>query len=290
MLDARKENNTFMMKKHLIYLIFTLLATTVLVTAQIYLILNYYETDIALYASGTSLPTVFNISLVSCVVIVITSLFVMKNENFSETLPTVKSFTVFASAMCGLILSASVLMGFYKILMQDFSRPVSVQEIFNFISLICAAIASAYFFVLALKTEPYKIQNAFFGLFIVIWAAFRLMTEYFDVTSPLNNPIKILHQISYIAIMMFFLYEAGYSADIKKPKLYAVGGYLAIIFTFTSSLPIIILNISKLKFINTNTFSYIVELCLAFFVLVRMLTLYKKVNKKRRRYKHYYEK
>ncbi|MCL2517139.1 MAG: hypothetical protein FWF15_01120 [Oscillospiraceae bacterium] len=263
-------------KKHLIYLVFTLAVTALSVAFQLFLILNYYETDVSLYSIGTSLPDIFHIFLLVCTLIVLSSFFVIKKEGFGDTLPQIKSLTVFASSISGLMLLASILFGLYTFITGGVSNPISLQDIFNIFALICAAPASAYFIIIAVKTEPYKIRTSFFGLFIVVWSAFRLISEYFDVASPINNPLRILHQLSYIIIMIFFLYEAGYSANIKKPRLYAMGGYLALIFVFTSSLPVIILNFSKLKIINVNTFSYIIEFCLGFFVLVRMLTLNQK--------------
>jgi len=261
-------------KKHLIYLIFTLSITIISIAFQLFLIYNYYETDVSLYSTGTSLPKIFHISLFVCVLIILSSILIFRKDSFGDELPKIQSLTVFASSICGFILAASILIGLYNVLTSNFTG--SLQDVFNLISLLSAAPASAYFFIIALKAEPYKVQTSVFGMFIVAWSGAQLISEYFDVTSPINNPLRIMHQLAYITLMIFFLYETGYSANIKKPKFYAMGGYLALLFVFTSCLPIMILNISKIKIINTDTFSYIVEFCLAFFVLIRMLTLNQK--------------
>lgn len=141
--------------------------------------------------------------------------------------------------------------------------------------LVFSAPAAVYFLVIALKKDPYKKPTAMFGFCVVLWSAANLMGEYFSVETPMNDPVRIIHQLSYIVIMLFFIYDAAHSADIHKPVQYQFFGYLAIIFISLSSIPAIVLNQFNLKPFTINMMSCYVEFCLLLFVICRMVSIKK---------------
>lgn len=265
--------------KHKIYLIFSLATAVVFTILQTDLLYFFYDADVFLYSAETNLPNIYGAILLLCIVLIATSLIFFRKESFPDQITEPKSVTVFISAVCGIVFLIAFGYNMFYYISNINTIEFSLHVVVKLVASICAAPSAAYFLVIALKKNPYKNPTAMFGLCIVIWAALNLIGEYFNMNTPLNDPVRILHQISYIGIMLFYLYDAGYSADIRKPVLYQMYGYLAIIFIAISSIPAIILNLFNLKPLSSiDIMSYYVEFCLVVFIICRMFTIKKPPN------------
>ena len=259
--------------KHSAYLIFSLIAAAVFTFIQTDLLFLHYETEIFLFSTETNLPNILYPALAVCAAVIATSMIIFRKETFPNQITEPKNVASFISAFCGL--SFLVLFGFnmYKVIINLDAFVMAAPSILKLIASVLGLPAGMYFLIIALKKNPYKNPTAFFGLGVVLWGICNLMGEYFTMNSPLNDPVRIIHQLSYISIMIFFMYDAAYSAEIYKPVLYQMFGYLAIIFISFSSIPAIILDISHLKPLSIDIMSCYVEFCLLLFVICRMVNI-----------------
>jgi len=261
--------------KHRVYLILSVVTALVFTVLQTDLLFFHYETDVMLFSAETAQPDIMYPILAICIAVIATSLFFFRKEAFPDQIVKPKSLTVFISAFCGF--TFLVLFGynmFHFITGLD-TFTLSLNSGLKFASYILAVPSSLYFLVIALKREPYKKQTAVLGFCVVLWATLNLMGEYFGMNSPMNDPIRIIHQISYISIMLFYLYDAAHSAEIHKPVLYQLFGYTAIILISFSSIPAIVLSLLKLKALPIDMMSCYVEFCLLLFVICRMFSIKK---------------
>lgn len=261
--------------KHRIYLVFSLIIAAVFTFLQTDLLYFFYDTDVFLFAADTELPQIYYTALLICVLLVASSFIFFRKETFPEQLPQTKSITVFVSSLCGCILLILFIIKIYNLVINIEYIAWNLHSGLKLLAALCAVPAAIYFVVIAIKKDPYKKTTAILGFFVVLWATFNLMGEYFNMNTPLNNPVRVLHQISYISIMLFFLYDAGYSADIRKPVLYHLYGYLAILFISLSTIPTIILNLFNLKAVTIDLMSCYVEFNLLLFIICRMFSIKK---------------
>ena len=261
--------------KHRVYFILSVIIAAVFTFLQTDLLFLYYETDISLFSAATNQPGIMYPILAACALIIATSLIAFRKETFPAYIVKPNALTVFISAFCGFTLL--VLFGYkmYDLIINLDAFTLSLHSGLKLAGNIAALPASLYFLVIALKKDPYKNPTAVLGFFVVIWAILNLMGEYFNMNSPMNDPVRIIHQISYISIMLFYLYDAAYSAEIYRPVVYQTFGYTAIIFTAFSSVPAIVLNLFKLKTLSVDMMSCYVEFCLFLFVICRMISVKK---------------
>ena len=261
--------------KHRVYFILSIIIAGVFTFLQTDLLFLHYDIDISLFSNATNQPDIMYPLLAVCILIIATSLIAFRKETFPEQIVKPNSLTVFVSAFCGL--TFLVLFGYnmFQFVINLDTFKLSLYTGMKLAGNITALPASLYFLIIALKKDPYKKQTAVFGFLVVIWAIFNLMGEYFNMNSPMNNPVRIIHQISYISIMLFYLYDAAYSAEIYRPVVYQTFGYTAIIFTAFSSIPAIVLNLFNLKTLPIDMMSCYVEFCLFLFVICRMMSIKK---------------
>lgn len=265
--------------KHMPCLILSLIIAAAAVVIQTVFIIKYYDTEIFLYSAGSVFPVIFNVGLFICAVLLFSSVIINRKLPFPDSLPPIRSASVFCASLCGFSFFTAFILSVYDMIsknstVSDAGMPAS----FAFIAAVCAVPSAVYFFIIAIKRDPYKNMTAVFGFGVVVWAAAKLMGEYFNMTNPLNNPLRILHQLSYSAVMLFYLYDAAYSAKIKKPVSYYTFAYLSIPFIAVSALPCIILNVSRIKTVPVDIASCFVEFCLMLFIIARMLSVSKNKN------------
>jgi|GEM_PF-1819849 hypothetical protein len=259
--------------KHGLYLIFSIAVAVVFTFIQTDLLYFHYETDIFLFSAETNTPVILYPILVACIVFIATALISLRKETFPAQITESKNVTIFLSVFCGLVFLMYFGYHMYQFVIDIDNFVMSAHSTLGLAASVFAAPASVYFFILALKKNPFIKATTPFGLCVVLWAILNLMSEYFYMNSPLNDPVRIIHQISYIAIMLFYLYDAGYFAEIYNPVLYQVYGYSAIILISLSSIPAIILSLSNLKPLSIDMMSCYVEFCLLLFVICRMISI-----------------
>lgn len=83
--------------------------------------------------------------------------------------------------------------------------------------LLAASIPTALYFVYIPFEDSYLKLCDIFGFFPPIWNAFLLLRIYFDKTAAINDPLRILCQISVVAVMLALLLELRFrlGKDVK---------------------------------------------------------------------------
>ena len=106
----------------------------------------------------------------------------------------------------------------------------------------------------------------------IIWATIYLMT-YFDMSSPLNSPIRVSNQLSLITIMLYFTFEARYLLGKPKPRFYFPVALLAILFIPMSAVSDVILTFAGIRPSTQETVFRIAEVAIMLFITARLRSI-----------------
>ena len=110
-----------------------------------------------------------------------------------------------------------------------------------------------------------------FGLATVILLAFYASYLYFDTTLPINSPNKIVDQMAYILSALFFLYEIRISLGRECWHIYMTLGFLSALFTSYSSIPSLLIYLTKGISPSNNIYETALTLALFIFVISRII-------------------
>lgn len=184
-----------------------------------------------------------------------------KKVSFTN-IPAANVPTTFASVLTGLLILASAV--FTVISGSELSKISTAAVVFSFIS-------AVYFIVL-----PFANGKSFMALFSfspAIWAALKLLEEYFREGEPINSPIKIVNLTMFAFLLLFFAEEIRFGIGRQIPGVYYFCILSAIAFTGNAVLP-------KLAIILTDNSLFefsVIDWCLCaavfMFLLARLSAL-----------------
>ncbi len=195
--------------------------------------------------------------------------------------------TLFAAMSGGLLFTFS----FIKILTHiiDASKSsagISLKTLFKgapnsikLFMLIASIPAAAYLILSAVSKKSSGTKLTVLGFFPVIWSAFCLLMIYFDRTTAINNPTKILAQLALAAIMLFFLTELRIRVEKPHLGLYFAAGCAAFVLGFSYSVSMIIGDIAGITGLASDMLLCITVLFSSLYALARVMALEKTANK-----------
>lgn len=107
------------------------------------------------------------------------------------------------------------------------------------------------------------------ALFLCGYAAFL----YFDPSLPKNAPTRIVDEMTYLFAAVFFLYEARISLGRRLMRAYVSFGLCAMLLSAYSSIPTLIVYLSKGSMISHSLAECILTLSLFVYILLRLCML-----------------
>jgi hypothetical protein len=248
-----------------LYFIITAFLSAAAGLLQAYLFLVYYDGELNLYKTGTRLPEIFYICVLICALFCASSYFIFKKNGGPANLPQAGRVITFTAVLSGLLLLFSALFSAYYYFKGFYTGITPLRAA----AYIAAVPASFYFIITAMSRSPKRNITVLLGISTIIWAALYLMCIYFDMTSPLNSPIRILNQLSLITIMLYFTFEVRYLLGIPRPKLYFPTALLAVLFISISSGSDIILMFTSVRTSSQETVFRITEAAVMLYIASR---------------------
>lgn len=209
------------------YSLFSLTGIAVILRACALLLA--YETDAGYFSLSTPLPAISNALLILSLLWAFSMLIFMPRDLLADALPDYSGCSVFASALCGFCLIFYAAISFLAAYRGDvaFHSDTFLRDrILHYLICAAALLAGLYFLAAlkpALRTHHLRIL---LGFFVPLWALFTLARCYFDLDHAMNNPIKIMLQMAFIGIMLFFLQELRVLMGQAQPRL-------GLVFSFT---------------------------------------------------------
>lgn len=249
----------------LFFIITVVLAAIATICQTIIFYKNYDETT-NLYNKDAFFPGIFYTAVFITVLFCAASYFIIKDNPMTRILPSADRFTIFAALLSGLQLGASVLFNGYYYMSEIYTGMTTLRAAV----LITAVPAAVYFLLTALSRKQKRIPVILCGFCLIIWAALYLMCIYFDMTSPLNSPIRILNQLTLITVMLYFIFEIRYLLGIPKPRLYMPSALLAILFISISSISDLFLTFTRFRSTGPDTVFRIAEIAVMLYIAARL--------------------
>lgn len=270
-------------------------AGAVLLTAwQVVMMGFFYDSQLHFFEEGAAL------TVLQCLVVLVLLLAAVggvllsrKSVRCSGTLPALSSAEALLSALCGFFLLATVIMQLIysvsglDVEKYDISRSVFLaflsrtgesavlSQTLQSVALLCALPGSFYFLYPAFSEKPKESVRAAFGLFFLVWAALSVLVTNFQMDIPMNSPERLGSMAALVCILLFtvseqrFLYGRG-----KLGALYATGT-LAMAFAFADGLSSLLYAFAGRLEMGISTIYACVELSLALYAAVRLLSFAK---------------
>ncbi|MHB1154752.1 MAG: hypothetical protein ACYCWE_19155 [Eubacteriales bacterium] len=233
---------------------------------QTILFYSDYDEKLNLYNTGVTLPGILYIAVFIAALFCAAAYFITKDNAQTQILPPPDRFVVFAAILSGFQLLASVLFNLYYYMTGMYTGMTSLRTAV----LITAIPAAVYFIITAMSRNPKKTVLILCGFFTIIWAALYLMCIYFDMSSPLNSPIRVLNQLSLITIMLYFIFEIRYLLGKPRPRFYLPASLLAMLFISLSSVSDLLLTFAGFRTSTNDTVFRIAEVAILLYITARL--------------------
>ena len=210
-----------------------------LISGIILTMFNYffYDFNLTLYAHGAPVFAIYTI-FISTILFFFTSFFTLKTDLLPLVYPkrNQRLCSVFL-LLCALTLCATVLFG---LLGSSKDRLITLFHTENLmlaaasalikISLVLAVPAAAYFFVSFISDKVMPV----FSMFAGAWALVYMMRVYFDMSTVVMDPLRMLTTASAAAVALFMVVETRVGMERPSPRAYVFAGLCAAFICFVS--------------------------------------------------------
>ena len=241
---------------------------------QLFLVLRYYEPEVYLYAHGTILADIFNVALALFVIGVLVYFLAVKKDSYPDTLAKTSIITKSFSLLCGvgmLALGISQLQIYIK-RTSDMAYIVQRQDKFIMWSGILAIAAFIYFILVALELKQTAGLLPWAGCVVIIWHILYLLAVYFDMTNPLNNPLRLINEFALVGAMMYIVAEIRFLVGVPKKGFYISTSVIAFTLLMASSVSNIAYLIRINSALSSDMICFIYQLFMAGYIVTRLIS------------------
>ena len=229
-------------------------------------LITVYEGDKGVYVAGDLFGHAVGIFLlVSAVLVFVTNLFLPRMaEQKLLSIPPCCNVTAFLSAMCGCSAVAASGLALTEKGATEGAMGVVVK-----LMLLLSVPVIFYFILMALNHKHVTLLTVL-SFTPVLWLALMLMRLYFDRTSSINDPMKILFQLSLSAVMLAYMAEARIRVGKKGVRFLFAISSLAVVLAITSSISMFIFRLTGGVLSASSSMVAVTELLFALYLLSRL--------------------
>lgn len=251
---------------------FVLIFSAIAIVMQSITVLFGYDPVMQVYKHGNVLGTVSAVIIFLFVLVYSgMALVVVGNLKRLNSLPPSSSVNAFVSAAAGVFMAVTSLMTYIET--RGVGGTVGTVSVFM---LLLSIPAAAYFILSSLKNEN-KNLLCIFGFFPVLWAIFCLLRVYFEKGAAINDPVRVLFQISFAAVMLTLLLELRTRLGKKGTPAYVIMSGVSVIIGLPSVISMLLLFIIPRTLTVAELFLSITQLLLCLHVLIRLHTNLKNI-------------
>ncbi|MBQ8551563.1 MAG: hypothetical protein IJ428_01980 [Clostridia bacterium] len=242
-------------------------AGTALLSVILRSILTLTSIDVryGVYSHGTVLPNIYHIILaVACIALCVTAVIKAPARDGDYIIP-VSDFTVFASCAAAFLLIFELFLSLYNIILAN-----TEPSVFDILELCFSVPSIMYFLGLTRSKGKRSLALAVTSFFPTARCAVCLIRIYFDNTTLMTSPNKVLGELALLAAMIYFLSEARNQLGITSHRFYLAAASVAPILLFTSAVPNLLFSDSLSIGASDNYMRYAVEAVFALFIWARL--------------------
>ena len=270
------------------FLIASLFLATALTLEQIFVYLHFYDFEASLWKHGTPgiIKGLLYITLTLILLFAVAYLYSQRSgtrreESFENPLlPLRVASGLCAGALIATIVAQVAAIGsfdhLYLLLVSGSTDHLAIAAFLHRTTLILAPFACLWFVWIARGKQP----TASLGLLPIVYFLFLSLRVYFDMNTLLTNPRWGFRIITLVFAMLFMLAEVSFLIRKKRSLLHHLISLPALCILTTSSVYNIIFNISGHFADGIEIVYYVLELALAGYIAVRLITLTKEPKTK----------
>ena len=263
-----------------IYLSIITLLTLCALTFKTIAVINseFYDYRHAYFIKAT-LPNIANVLV--CIVIVSFLIYIIGIQKAVKLIP---SFSSPLNYVPSAALAAAIFFMFLRfgaIFLNSLAVSEYEQKSFAdvewlaFLLTVFAALSVIYLILNTVFIRTVSARRANFGFCIIIFFALYLTYLYFDVSVPINSPIKITDQFTYTFTSVFFLYEIRLSLGREKWKSYLIFGFISAILAAYSAIPALIFYFVKGVSLSDTIRETVLTLTILIFISSKLALTYR---------------
>lgn len=223
---------------------------------------NEFDHDIGHFNTGSvSAGIAMYLPIAAAAVSLIGGLLIRKRIAFDEV-PPANIPTVFSSVLAGLLLIASAI--FAVIEAVEPSR-ITMGAI------VVALISGVYFLLLPFMQK--KTFMIFLSFAPPVWAALKLLEEYFSDGGPINSPIRTINLTMLAFLLLFFAEEIRFVIDCQIPSTYYFLTLSALAFTGNAVFPKLVIILTGNTAFEFSFIDCAVGVAMFMFLLARLSAL-----------------
>lgn len=240
---------------------------------QTLLVFNYYDTSIYLYDHGTPLPVIFNITLSVFVILALALFGIFKKDSHPDEAPRVTVISSIFSLLCGFTALSCGIFGFLEHIekTKNIMYIPEKQDNFIFWASIASVLAFGYFIVNAFVKKATTLKG-WLGCGAIAWYILYLLGVYFDMTTPLNSPVRLINEFALVGAMIYLVVELRLTLDIPKKGFYISASVIAFTLLLSSSVSNLVGVIGGRLTADDYFICYIHQLVMAGYILTRLIS------------------
>lgn len=254
-------------------IILTVIFTIIGMLAQCAAVLFGYDPTMCVYKYGSVLGDISAVLLFSMIVIISVITFRTMRSGKAENSPVTDNLTAFLSAMSG----ASMIVSSAIVLFENVSIDTSLRTASAM--LMGTSVLSGLYFILFAMSDKKSIATMILGFFPPIWGASCLLRIYFDDNSVINDPIRILFQVSVVAVMLALLYELRVRVGKNGRCAFVIASFISVILGFSSGLSMLLLYFITKTVTTGEMLLSVTEVIICLYLLARAYSFVKVSNK-----------
>ncbi len=248
-----------------LYILIAFVLTAASVALRVFALFSRFDYVSGYYVSSPIVTAAYILPVVA-VLLSLVLMYTLKQESLKATFYSPATFL--PSGIVGVALVPFAI-SLFKI-GKSFLRTRSAYEILAFSTALLALLSICHFLLTALLTERRDFIRAYFAIATISMLAIYASVLYFDTSTPLNAPNKIIDQMAILFASIFFLYEARISLGREMWRAYSGFGLAAFALLSYSAIPTIIIYFAKGTLISASLEAAMLALALALFIFLRV--------------------
>ncbi len=240
MTRENKRGNTYLnfIKKKNICLLITAAVTVLSTLLHTLAVLISYEPERFNFENGSVLGFLSNLMLIIGAVALLSFAFVLKvKESSPAGISPCRPLTSFFSALSGGLAVVASAYAYIDRDMLDSKNRLTVMLILSFPT-------ALYLILTALARKKRMTELTLFGIFPPLFFALCLFDVYFEVGGIMRDPVRVLSQMAFISVMLYFLSELRARAGLLLTGWYTATGALSVMLGTTYSVSTIVRRIA----------------------------------------------
>lgn len=233
----------------------------------------FYDRGVFLYKQGAVIPLALNFVFLIYIAGALV-FFGMKSKTLTEKYPYTSSSTKIISFLAGIALLANGISDITTLMNRkaDLMYVAQRQDTFIMWSGILAAAAFLYFIVTAFVGKGRESIRVLLGCVVILWHIMHILTLYFDMTNPLNNPLRLMNEFALVAGMLFMTTELRFLIKAPKKGFYIAISLIAFALLFASAISGFVCAVLGLIPVDAALISRCYEFLLAVYIEGRLVS------------------